>query len=87
MPANKHKRKASSHTKGKAVKKIRSTGFVVSHPKLFFSVGLFLVGIGAYLLAFESQDNVMFGVAMLSLIVGVVTTIYANFSAPNKKIA
>jgi len=46
---------------------------------------LLFVALGIYLLTFESQDNAMFGFAMLSLITGVVTTIYANFSVSKKK--
>ena len=49
------------------------------------TVVLFFVALSMYLLTFESQDNAMFGLAMLSLIVGVVTTIYANFAVPKKK--
>lgn len=85
MPTNKHKRKASAHTKNKAVKSIHSAGGITSHPKVFFLGGLFFVALGIYLLAFESQNNAMFGLAMLSLIAGVVTTIYANFAVPKNK--
>jgi uncharacterized membrane protein len=83
MPTNKHKRKA--HARPKAVKTVQSAGLITSHPKAFALVGLFFVALGLYLLAFESQNNAMFGLAMLSLIAGVVTTIYANFAVPNKK--
>ncbi|PKG80693.1 hypothetical protein CXF85_21485 [Colwellia sp. 75C3] len=85
MPTNKHKRKASSHVKSKSVKSIQSSGLITSHPKVFVLGGLSFVALGIYLLAFESQNNAMFGVAMLSLIAGVVTTIYANFAVPKKK--
>lgn len=87
MPTNKHKRKATAHpkSKGKAKSSVHSTGLITSHPKAFALVGLFLVAFGVYLLAFESQNNAMFGFAMLALVVGVVTTIYANFAAPKKK--
>lgn len=85
MPTSKHKRKASAHSKLAIGKNAQSTGLIISHPKTFFSVGLFLIALGIYLLAFESQDNAMFGFAMLSLIVGGVTTIYAKFAIPKKK--
>ncbi|MEY8252007.1 MAG: hypothetical protein RPR91_06450 [Colwellia sp.] len=85
MPTNKHKRKASAHSK--AVKRVKSSGLITSHPKLFVLGGLFFVALGIYLLAFESENNAMFGFAMLSLITGVATTIYANFAVAvaNKK--
>jgi inner membrane protein involved in colicin E2 resistance len=85
MPSNKHKRKASAHSKPKAVKRVRSSGLITSHPKVFALVGICLVVFGIYLLAFESQNNAMFGFAMLSLIAGVATTIYANFAVPKNK--
>jgi len=86
MPTNKHKRKASAHSKTKAVKSFQSSGLITSHPKVFAIAGLLFVALGLYLLAFESQNNAMFGVAMLSLIAGGATTIYANFAVPKKKI-
>ncbi len=85
MPANKHKRKATSHVKTTSLKSIQSSGLISSHPKAFVMGGLFFVVLGLYLLAFESQNNAMFGVAMLSLIAGGATTIYANFTVSRKK--
>jgi hypothetical protein len=85
MPTNKHKRKASAQTKPKSVKNSQSAGLITSHPRAFALGGVSFIALGIYLLAFESQHNAMFGVAMLSLIAGVVTTIYANFAVPKKK--
>ncbi len=85
MPTNKHKRKASAKYKSKAIKNVQSSGLITTHPKTFACIGLFLVALGMFLLATESQNNAMFGLAMLSLISGVVTIIYANFSAPKKR--
>jgi len=85
MPTNKHKRKASAHSKSKKVKSSQTSGLIASHPKAFVLVGLFFVALSVYLLTFESQDNAMFGLAMLSLITGVATIIYANFSLSRKK--
>ncbi|AAZ27596.1 hypothetical protein [Colwellia psychrerythraea] len=85
MPTNKHKRKASAHSKTKAIKGFQSSGLISLHPKAFAIGGLFFVALGLYLLAFESQNNAMFGVAMLSLIAGGSTTIYANFALAKKK--
>ena len=85
MPTSKHKRKASAHSKPKTVKKDPSAGFIRSNPKAFVLGGWFLVALGLYLLAFESQNDAMFGVSMLSLVVGVATTIYANFALPKQK--
>ncbi len=85
MPTNKHKRKASAHSKSKTVKSTKPSGVITSHPKVFVFLGFFFVALGVYLLAFKSQYDVMFGFAMLSLFVGAVTVIYANFSLPNKK--
>ena len=86
MPSNKHKRKASAHTQSKKLPSAKSSGLIVSHPKLFVIVGLVLVFLGLYLLAFEAQKNSMFGLAMLALISGVTTTIYANFALSKKKL-
>ena len=85
MPTNKHKRKASAHTKAKTVKSAQPSGMITSYPKVFFLLGMFFVALGIYLLAFKSNDNAMFGLAMLSLIVGVVTAFYASFAVPKKK--
>ncbi len=85
MPTNKHKRKASAHAKSKAVKDFPSSGLITSHPKHFVLVGMLFVALGAYLLVFEAQNDAMFGFAMLSLIAGLVITIYANFAMPKKK--
>ena len=85
MPTNKHKRKATAHAHSKAVKNVHSRWTITSHPKIFALVGLLFVALSVYLLAFESQNSAMFGLAMLSLVVGVVTTIYANFAISKKK--
>ena len=84
MPTNKNKRKAYTHYKTNPVKNTEQPGLITSHPKAFFLVGLFFVALGIYLLTFESQDNAMFGLAMIFLIAGVVTTIYANIALPKK---
>lgn len=81
MPTNKHKRKASAHSKVKAAK---PPGLIASHPKAFGLIGLFLVAVSIYLLVFESQDNAMFGLAMLSLVTGVVLAIFAKMTVTNK---
>ncbi|MGB1261291.1 MAG: hypothetical protein ACPG52_00155 [Cognaticolwellia sp.] len=81
MPTNKHKRKASTHAKSKTLKTTKP-GLISTHPKLFIYLGMFFIALGAYLLAFESQRSAMFGLAMLCLIVGVATTIFANFALP-----
>ncbi len=83
MPTNKHKRKASAHSKAKIAKSAQP-GLVTSHPKVFVLIGLFFVAVGMYLLTFESQDDAMFGLAMLSLITGVVTAIYAKIAITKK---
>ena len=85
MPTNKHKRKASAHSKPTAGKNTKPTGLIILHPRTSISVSLFFIALGIYLLAFESQDNAMFGFAMLSLIAGVATTIYVKFTVPEKK--
>ncbi len=85
MPSKKHKRKASIHTKAKAIKRVRSAGLITSHPKVFILAGIFCIALSGYLLAFKSHNNAMFGLAMLLLIAGVVTTIYANFAVPKKQ--
>lgn len=85
MPTNKHKRKMSPHTKTKVVKNTLSSGLMTSHPKRFVVIGMLLVMLGVYLLAFKSQSDAMFGLAMLSLVSGAVTTIYANLAHAKKK--
>ena len=85
MPTNKHKRKASANFKTKIAKKVKSSGLISLYPKAFVVVGLFFVALGVYILTFESQDNAMFGLAMLSLVSGTATAIYVNFAVPKKK--
>jgi len=85
MPTNKHKRKASAHPKSKTSKNSLSFGVIESHPKMFVFIGLFFVALAIYLLTFESQNNAMFGIAMLSLLIGIVTTFFANVALPKKK--
>lgn len=82
MPTNKHKRKASAHNKSKALKNAQAPGLISSHPKVFIYVGLFFVALGVYFMAFEAQSEAMFGIAMLLLVSGAATTIYANFAVP-----
>jgi len=84
MPITKHKRKATAHSKANKAKSGQSSGQISSHPKTFVFIGWLLVTLGIYLLAFESQNNAMFGVSMLSLVVGLATTIYANFAIKKK---
>lgn len=84
MPANKHKRKASAHTRSKTSKNAQSPRLISLHPKVFIFIGLFFVALGIYFMAFEAQSNAMFGVAMLLLVAGTATTIYANFAVPKK---
>ncbi|WP_114325819.1 hypothetical protein [Candidatus Colwellia aromaticivorans] len=81
MPKNKHKRKASAHSK---IKLAKSPSLVTSHPKVFGLIGLFLIMVSMYLLFFESQDDAMFGLAMLSLIVGVTLTIFSKMRITKK---
>ena len=85
MPRNKHKRKASAHSKPKKSKNSKPSGVITSHPKIFVLLGLFFVVLGVYILIFKSQNNAMLGFAMLSLIVGVLTAVFANFAIPKKK--
>ena len=85
MPTNKHKRKAATHAKSKTVKSTKPPGLITSHPQAFIYLGMFFIALGVYLLAFESQRSAMFGLAMIFLIVGVATTIFANFALPKKK--
>jgi len=84
MPANKHKRKASTHVKSKTTSKARSSGLITSHPKAFAVIGLLFIVLGISLLVFKGQSDAMFGLAMLALVGGVATTIYAKFSLPQK---
>lgn len=81
MPTNKHKRKALAHSKSK---KVLPSGLITSHPKASSSVGFFFVAFSIYLLIFEYQDNAMFGLAMISLIVGVVLAVSAKIAVTKK---
>jgi len=47
-------------------------------------LGVFFVALGAYIQVFQSHGNAMSGIAILSIIVGVVTVIIARFSVPRK---
>ena len=47
---------------------------------MFIYIGLFFVAVGIYFMAFESQSNAMFGLAMLLLVSGTAIAIYANFT-------
>jgi uncharacterized membrane protein len=85
MPKNKNKRKASTHTKSKKIIHTQSSHGILQHPKLSVSLAIFFIGLAVYLLAFESQDDAMFGFAMLSLIVGIATAIYTNLAVAKKK--
>lgn len=82
MPTNKHKRKASAHSK---LKREKVPGLVSSHPKTFGLIGLFLIMVSVYLLFFEYQNDAMFGLAMLSLIVGLTLTIFAKIRITKNK--
>ena len=85
MPRHTHKRKASAHTKSKTAKNVRPSGLRTSNPKVGVFLGLFFVALGAYIQVFQSHGNAMSGIAILSIIVGVVTVIIARFSVPRKK--
>jgi hypothetical protein len=80
MPTSKNKRKASTHAKAKKSKIEKSPGLITKNPKFFGIVGVLLVLLSSYLLLFKSQDNAMFGLAMLSLISGVAFTVLAKIS-------
>lgn len=80
MPNNKHKRKAAVHNKSKKLKHTQKAGLISSHPKIFTYGGLFFIALGVYFMAFEGQSNAMFGIAMLLLVTGTATAIYANFT-------
>lgn len=82
MPTKKHKRKSSAHSKPKVVK---PAGLITSHPKAFTLIGLLLVVVSMYLLTFESQDNAMFGLAMITLVSGMVLTISTQLTATKKE--
>jgi len=87
MPAKKHKRKASDHTRSKrsSLKQIKPAGLIASNPRLFICIGISLIALGMYLLAFESQYDAMFGLAMLTLVSGGAIAIYSNFALPKKE--
>ncbi|WP_428036028.1 hypothetical protein [Amphritea sp.] len=85
MPKNTHRRKASAHSKSRAVKSVRRSGMRTSSPKLWVLLGAFFVALGVYLLVFKSHGGAMSGFAMLSIITGVVTAIIASFSISKKK--
>lgn len=85
MPSNKHKRKTAANFKNKLAKKTKPSGIISAHPKASVGIGLLFVSLGVYLLTFESQDNAMFGLAMLSLVVGIAMAIYGNLALSRKK--
>lgn len=81
MPSNKHKRKAAAHSK---VKLVKTPGLITTHPRTISLIGLILVAISMYLFVFESQDDAMFGLGMLSLVTGMVLVIFAKMTGTNK---
>jgi uncharacterized membrane protein len=86
MTRNKHKRKASVHSKSKKVKGTQSLGLIALHPRIFVLIGLIFIALGISLLAFKSQDNAMFGLSMLSILSGVVISFYAKFPVAKNKV-
>jgi len=84
MPTTKHKRKSTAHSHNNT-KSFKAPGLIASYPKRFILLGSLFIALAIYLLAFESQNNSMFGLAMISLITGVVTIISANFAVSKKK--
>ena len=87
MPGNKHKRKAVSKIKHKqkSTTVVKSSGLVTSHPVAFIFVGLSLIVLGLFFIITDIQDSAMFGLALIMIIAGVATAIYANFALPKKK--
>ncbi len=85
MARNKHKRKASVHSKANKVKGTQSIGLIALHPKIFVLIGLLFIALGIFLLVFKSQDNAMFGLSMLSILAGIVISFYAKFPVIKRK--
>lgn len=85
MTKNKHKRKASVNPKPNKLKGTQSLGVIALHPKIFVVIGLLFIALGISLLAFNPQDNAMFGLSMLSIFIGVVISFYAKFPVTKRK--
>ncbi|WP_440875695.1 hypothetical protein [Thalassotalea sp. PLHSN55] len=81
MPTTKHKRKATAHHH---VKVEKQPGMISSHPQAFIGIGVFCILLSIALLAFQGHDNAMFGIAMLSLVAGVVLTFTAKIALRKK---
>ncbi|SEL86188.1 hypothetical protein SAMN05216262_12715 [Colwellia chukchiensis] len=82
MPSKKHKRKSSVQRR---MNKVKPPGLLTKHAKLFVLVGWCFILFSIYLLAFKAHDNAMFGVAMLTLISGVVLSISAQLALNKTK--
>ena len=87
MPANKHKRKITKHAKksDKAEQVVKGTGMLSTYPVAFIVLGLCLLISGIYFLLTGMQNNAMFGIAMLLIISGTATAVFANLALPKNK--
>jgi len=85
MTRNKRKRKRSKSSNPNQVNKTPSPGLMALYPKVFFLLGLFLIVLAVLLLAFYSQDNALFGLAMLTFVTGVAISFYAKFPIGKNK--
>jgi hypothetical protein len=88
MSTKKHKCKAVKHSKKKIISKNPSKhpSLISKYPRFFFCLGSSFVLIGIYLLIIGIHNNAKFGLAMLSIFVGLVTAIFANSALPGKAI-
>ena len=88
MPTGKQKSRAVKNPKKNKISKgsTKKIGLVSKYPRAFIYIGALFIVTGIYLLITGIQNNAKFGLAMISLFVGGMTVILANFSLPKKAV-
>lgn len=88
MSAKKHKRKTVKQSKNHQITKTpaKQSGLVSKYPRASMSFGALLILAGAILLLVGMQNDTRFGLAMLSIAVGVVVMFFANIAMPKKAV-
>lgn len=88
MSTKKHKRRTVKHSKKKIILKNTSKhpSLISQYPRIFFFLGISFILTGIFLLIIGIHNNAKFGLAMLSIFVGIATVIFANSALPGKAI-
>ncbi|MEW6982808.1 hypothetical protein AAD001_09180 [Colwelliaceae bacterium 6471] len=85
MSTKKHKPKKKY--KNQSIKRSsKRINLISQYPRTFLIIGIVFIVIAGFLLVTGMQNNAKFGLALLSLIVGAITVIMANFSLAKKNV-